>query len=99
MEEMKRSNETLIILLKLFVVSEMYLGLPQKSDTAQKMKFSIKDFFCKCDQIPQFPADLVTLTEEMLNGKLHFLCREKSQNGSPFKKNFINNFLLMKVTT
>ena len=29
------------------------------SDTAQKMKFSIKDFFSKCDQI--------------FNGKLHFL--------------------------
>ena len=28
-------------------------------DTAQKMKFSIKDFFNKCDHI--------------LNGKLHFL--------------------------
>ena len=27
------------------------------------MKFSIKDF-----------ADLVTFTEEILNGKLHFLC-------------------------
>ena len=23
---------------------------------------------------PQFPADLVTFTEEVLNGKLHFLC-------------------------
>ena len=23
---------------------------------------------------PQFPADLVTFTEVMLNGKLHFLC-------------------------
>ena len=34
--------------------------------TAQKMKFSIKDFFSKCDQI-QF-------TKEILNGKLHFLC-------------------------
>ena len=31
-----------------------------KTDTAQKMKFSIKDFFSKCDQI--------------LNGKLHFSC-------------------------
>ena len=35
------------------------------------MKFSIKDFFSKCDQ---FSADLVTFTEEILNGKLHFLC-------------------------
>ena len=25
----------------------------------------------------QFPADLVTFTEEILNGKLHFLCSEK----------------------
>ena len=34
------------------------------------MKFSIKDFFNKYDQI--------TFTEEILNGKLHFLCSEKS---------------------
>ena len=25
-------------------------------------------------QNPQFPADFVTITEEILNGKLHFLC-------------------------
>ena len=31
------------------------------------MKFSIRDFFSKC-------ADLVTFTEETLNGKLHFFC-------------------------
>ena len=39
------------------------------------MKFSIKDFFSKCVQIrsPQKFADLVTFTEEMLNGTLHFL--------------------------
>ena len=35
--------------------------------TAQKMMFSIKDFFSKCDQIHTF-------TEEILNGKLHFVC-------------------------
>ena len=33
--------------------------------TIQKMKFSLN---------PQFPADLVTFTEEIFNGKLHFLC-------------------------
>ena len=33
----------------------------------QKTKFSIKDFFSK-------PADLVTFTEEILNGIFHFLC-------------------------
>ena len=40
------------------------------NDIAQKMKFSIKDFFSKCDQI--FPVDLAIFTEEILNGKLHF---------------------------
>ena len=35
------------------------------------MKFSIKDFFRKCVHIR---ADLVTFTEEILNGKLRFLC-------------------------
>ena len=39
-----------------------------KVDIAQKLKFSFKDFFSKCDQIRSF-------TEEILNGKLHFLCR------------------------
>ena len=42
------------------------------SYTAWKMKFSIKDFFSKCDQT----ADLVIFTEEILNGKLHFLCSD-----------------------
>ena len=37
--------------------------------TAQKMKFFNKDFF---RPNPQFPVDLVTFTEEILNGKLHF---------------------------
>ena len=40
-------------------------------DTAQKMKFSIKDFFSKCDRFPSF---LVTCTEKILNGKILFLC-------------------------
>ena len=31
------------------------------------------DFLSKYDQI-LFPSDLVTSTEEILNGKLHFLC-------------------------
>ena len=39
---------------------------------AQKMTFSIKDFFSKCDQI-RSPADLITFTEEICHGKLHFL--------------------------
>ena len=38
----------------------------------KKMKFSIKGFLSKCYQIRR-TADLVTFTEEILNGKLHFL--------------------------
>ena len=30
---------------------------------------------------PQLPADLVTFTEEILKGKLHFLCSACSING------------------
>ena len=37
--------------------------------TAQKIKFFIEEF--------QFPADLVTFTEEILNGKLHFLYSDR----------------------
>ena len=35
--------------------------------TVEKIKFSAKDFFQKCDQI----RSLVTFSEEALNGKLH----------------------------
>ena len=40
------------------------------------MKFSIKDFSDKCNQIFKNTADLVIFTWEMLNGKFHFLCSE-----------------------
>ena len=45
------------------------------------MKFSIKEFFSKCDQI-----HMVTFTEEIFNGKLHFL-RSISGNCA-FPQNF-----------
>ena len=48
----------------------------RKKTPPQKMKFSIKDFFSKCDQIRN-TVDLVTFTEEILNAKLHFLCFER----------------------
>ena len=38
------------------------------------MKFSIKYFFSKFDQIRRKPVALVTFTEEIFNKKLHFLC-------------------------
>ena len=56
-------------------ISEMFfsLGLRLLIFTALKMKFPIKDFFSKCDQI----LDLVTFAEEILNGELHFLCSDR----------------------
>ena len=48
---------------------------------AQKMKCSIKDFFSKCDQIRRkLLLKKITFTEEILNGKLHFLCSVVSQD-------------------
>ena len=38
--------------------------------TAQKAKFSIKNFLGKCD--------LVTIREEILNGKIHFVSSDSS---------------------
>ena len=67
------------------------------NDTAQKMKFSIKDLSSKCG-----PADLVTFNGEILNGKLHFLCSVKpkfnvlkselrvSKNVTDYLINYIN---------
>ena len=40
----------------------------QREHTAQKMKFSIMDFFYKCDQIFRW--------KEILDGKLYFLCSD-----------------------
>ena len=42
-------------------------------NTAQKMKFSMRISSVNVIKL-EFPEDLVTFTEEILNGK-HFLCR------------------------
>ena len=53
------------------------------------MKFSVRDLFSKCDQIRS--ADLVTFTEETLNGKLHFLCSVSNlSNKIPMQLKAIN---------
>ena len=46
-----------------------------KRTHCKKMKYFIKDFFSKWPS-SQFLADLITFTEEILNGKLHFLCSD-----------------------
>ena len=63
----------LTLLFHLFIaviISDDYRQTKQmwaKRITAQKMKFSLSIF-------KQETADLVTFTEEIYNGKLHFLC-------------------------
>ena len=56
----------------------IFCKIVYKCISAQKIKFSIKDLFCKCDQIRRklriWWPDLVTFTEEIRCGKLHFLC-------------------------
>ena len=38
------------------------------------MKFPLRIFSVNVTNVIKVPADLVTLTKEILNGKLHFLC-------------------------
>ena len=63
------------------------------------MKFSIKDFFSKCDKIrrklwiSQFSADFITFTGEILNGKIHILCSD----GSPKHILKSTSFFLMEL--
>ena len=55
---------------------------------------------------PPFPADLVKFTEEILDGKLHFLCSEKNKNaGIRHKKwciytnNSFSDFFLCNIVS
>ena len=51
-----------------FMVVGLYITLHKK------MKFSIKDFFSKRDQIRSLPRFSPYLLKKIFNGKLHFLC-------------------------
>ena len=61
-----------------FRFGEGYVSIKElstASGNAQKMKFSFKDFFSKCDQILRklWIWSLVAFIKEIPNGKLHFL--------------------------
>ena len=43
------------------------------------------------------PADLVTFTEEILNGKLHFLCSEKTLKYGKYKTFMESHYLLSDI--
>ena len=56
-----------------FSCATLFPALANAYITIQKTKFFSKIFFSKCEKI-QCPADLVTFTGEIFNGKLQFLC-------------------------
>ena len=56
---------------------------------AQKIRFYINNFLSECYQIP----DLVTFTEEILNGKLHILYRLMKQRVLVFLRTCLHSVL------
>ena len=46
---------------------------------------------------PQFPADLVIFIEEILNGKLHFLCSDLETTSSTFLSKFSAEIFLSQI--
>ena len=75
-----------------FLIKNFFILLIEWYHTAQKMKFSSKDFFSKYDQTRSFPR--TTFTEDFLNGKLHFLCRAWPEQD--IKQIFRTKFLTYK---
>ena len=45
---------------------------------------------CTKNEVFQETADLVTFTEEILNGKIHFLCSDSASSSNRFPKLFTN---------
>ena len=82
------SSKSYYLVLVLETVSHLFF---KSMDTAQKMKFSIKNFFSKCDQIRSFLKSFI-FTEEILNEKLHFLC-----SGTIVEINFCMEKCLLKL--
>ena len=48
---------------------------------------------------PKLPADLITFTEEILNGKLHFLCNVVVESGvhSSLHENFHHQLYMQSL--
>ena len=72
------------------------------SFTKQKMKFSIKDFLSKRDQIHKMreTVDLVTFTEEIINGKFYFLYSKRVKiNSSLYSADYESSNLEVNYNT
>ena len=73
--------------------------------TAQKMKFSIKDLFSKCDQIhslihslDQINAYFVIFTEEILNKKTNFLSSADDGNIDLKRKSKVSKIHVLNLS-
>ena len=75
-----------LFLRRRWVLSLLFASLSdtQNAPTAQKMKFSIRDFSSKCDQIHR-TLRIWSHLLKILNGKLHFLCSAYSGPGVAIK--------------
>ena len=88
-----------------FIPAKMFFkGFTQMSRAAiflhkiiQKMKFSMKDFFSKCDQIRWKLQIWFTFTEEILNGKLIFLCSTNSDVYLVIQTNTQKPFIMINI--
>ena len=80
-----KTNHKIIIFTLLFI-----------KDTAQKVKFSIKDFFSKCDQIRRKLRIWSHLLKKSLMVNFIFLCSETHTDLTiPFSKSFLFCYILV----
>ena len=75
------------------ITFSIQLELPVSIHTARKMKFPIKDFFSKCDQIRNFGFGYIYWRKP--NGKLQFLCSDTVWR--TLLKSFLYNGLVSRI--
>ena len=86
-----RRTFTILILLLLKIDLKLKLSCP--NDTRQKMKFSIKDFLSKCDQIRSFLRIWSYLLKKSLMKNFIFLCSVRTAREIPHKTVHHHNYL------
>ena len=59
---------------KIYMITIINVDTNYFARTAQRMRFSLNDFFSKYKQIRRKLRIWSIYTEKILNGKLHFLC-------------------------
>ena len=72
------------LLRKNFLVEHLWANASAQNPTAQ-------NFPLRISSMNVFPADLAAFTEEILNGKFHFLCSVRHAAAYPFSIIFFKN--------